>query len=422
MPSISERPVRVDRRKRCLAMCLVCFIGLACPASSIAQTTIQVTPLITGIASPVAITHAGDGSGRLFITLRAGMILIYDGQQVLPTPFLDISALVSSGGERGLLSAAFHPDYPANGFFFVNYTDLTGATVIARYTVSLNPAVADPASGAVLLTIPQPFENHNGGQLQFGPDGYLYVGMGDGGSAGDPQNNAQNLNSLLGKLLRIDVDAQAPYGIPADNPFLSDPNAADEIWALGLRNPWRFSFDRQTGDLFIADVGQNTLEEVNFRPGSSAGGENYGWRLMEGSSCFNPASGCNNGTLTLPVLEYDHTLGCSITGGYRYRGLENPALTGIYFYGDFCTGRIWGAAQNAQGDWTTTELLDTDLQIASFGEDEDGELYVASFSPSPGAVYRLSEVAAPPPPPSDGGGGGGGGCFVSSAAHQTPRR
>ena len=285
-----------------------------------AAPEIKVEPVITGLANPVAITHAGDGSGRLFITLKGGQVIIYDGTQMLPTPFLDITSLVSSGGEQGLLSVAFHPNYASNGLFFVNYTDTNGDTVIARYSVSTDPNVGDQSSAFILLTITQPFSNHNGGQLQFGPDGYLYIGMGDGGSGGDPQNNAQNLLTLLGKMLRIDVDGGNPYAIPVDNPFLGDPTALDEIWASGFRNPWRFSFDRLTGDLFIADVGENRREEVDFQPASSPGGENYGWRLMEGNLCFNPPTNCNNGTLTLPILEYDHLLGCSVTGGHRYRG------------------------------------------------------------------------------------------------------
>lgn len=383
-----------------------------------AAPQIQLTPIVSGIDSPLAITHAGDGSGRLFITLQVGRILIHDGQQVLSTPFLDIGALVSTDGERGLLSAAFHPDYVSNGFVYLNYTDLNGDTVVARYTVSADPNVVDPASAVILLTVPQPFANHNGGQLQFGPDGYLYIGMGDGGGGGDPSNNAQSLNSLLGKMLRIDVNAGPPYGIPPDNPFIGDPAAFPEIWALGLRNPWRFSFDRLTGDLWIADVGQANLEEVNVQTAGSAGGENYGWRRMEGDSCFNPASGCNDGSLTLPVLQYDHTLGCSISGGYRYRGQEHPGLAGIYFYGDFCTGRIWGASPDVAGGWTAEELLDTDFRISAFGEDEAGEMYVAYLSSNAGAVFRISEVAPDPPPQSgSGGGGGGGGCFISILAN-----
>ena len=244
--------------------------------------------------------------------------------------------------------------------------------------------------------------------------------MGDGGSGGDPSNNAQTLGNLLGKILRIDVDGGFPYSIPADNPFRGDPGASEEIWALGLRNPWRFSFDRLTGDLFIADVGQNNLEKVNYQPVDSQGGENYGWRLMEGSDCFNPSVNCDNGMLTPPILEYDHFLGCSITGGYRYRGNGNPGLSGVYFYGDFCTGRIWGATENNAGEWTTTVLLDTDLSITAFGEDENGEIYLADFSSNDGTIYRISEVADPPSSGGgggdNGGGGGGGGCFISSTA------
>jgi glucose/arabinose dehydrogenase len=377
-----------------------------------AQPAIQLDPIATGLNNPVAVTHAGDGSGRLFITLRPGSILIHDGQQLLPTPFLDIGTLIASGGERGLLSTAFHPGYASNGHFYVNYTDLAGDTVVARYSVSVDANVADPGSAEIVFTAAQPFSNHNGGQLQFGPDGYLYIGMGDGGSGGDPQNHAQTLSSVLGKLLRIDVDTGSPYAIPADNPFRNEPGAALEIWALGLRNPWRFSFDRLTGDLFLTDVGQAEREEINVQAVSSPGGENYGWRLMEGSLCFNPAAGCNDGTLTLPVLEYDHTEGCSVSGGYRYRGAINGELEGIYFYGDFCTGRLWGASQDQQGTWSTVELLDTELQITSFGEDQAGELYVASFQPSPGALYRIVEIPTVPPP---AGGGGGGGCFISNA-------
>ena len=358
-----------------------------------AAPNIQIEPFITGIDSPVAITHAGDGSGRLFITLQIGKILVYDGQQLLPTPFLDIGSLIITGGERGLLSVAFHPNYVANGFLYVNYTDLNGDTVIARYRVSIDSNVVDPASAAILLIIPQPFSNHNGGQLQFGPDGYLYIGMGDGGSAGDPLNNAQDLGSMLGKILRIDVDADFPYGIPLDNPFVGNPNANPEIWALGLRNPWRFSFDRLTGDLLIADVGQGSWEEVNFQQASSMGGENYGWRLMEGTHCYDPPLNCNNGSLKLPIIEYDHSVGCSITGGYRYRGSKNPRLYGLYIYGDFCSGRIWGADEVETGRWTTTELVDTDFFISAFGEDEAGEIYFAQWSSTGfGAIYRISQV------------------------------
>ena len=389
-------------------------------AASWGAVNIKVEPVVTGLSNPVDITHAGDGSGRLFIVLKGGRIVIFDGAQVLSPPFLDITSLVSSGGERGLLGAAFHPSYVGNGFFYLSYTDAAGDSVIARYSVSVDPNRADSASGVILLTITQPFSNHNGGQLQFGPDGYLYISIGDGGSGGDPQNNGQNLGNLLGKILRIDVDSGFPFAVPADNPFVGVGGAREEIWSYGFRNPWRFSFDRLTGDLFIGDVGQASWEEIDFQPAGSTGGENYGWRLMEGSSCFNPAINCNDGTLTLPILEYDHTVGCSVTGGYRYRGNANPDLDGIYLYGDYCTGRIWGATEDGLGGWTTTELLDTTFLISTFGEDESGEIYVAHFSSPNGAIYQIVQANGAPSKSSSsngGGGGGGGGCFIASSAY-----
>ena len=417
MHCLNHFPQRLGSKKFisaafCLVIILFGFSGVLKAAAEI-----QIEAVITGLDNPVSITHAGDGSARLFITQLSGQILIFDGSQILPQPFLDIGSLVSTGGERGLFSVSFHPEYTNNGFLFVNYTDINGDTVVARYSVSADPNVVDANSAFILFTAAQPFTNHNGGQLQFGPDGFLYIGMGDGGSGGDPSNNAQTLSNVLGKILRIDVDGSGPYSIPPDNPFIGVPGARAEIWAWGLRNPWRFGFDRLTGDLFVADVGQNTLEEVNYQPVDSLGGENYGWRLMEGSNCFNPAVNCNTGLLTLPILEYDHSLGCSITGGYRYRGNENPGLSGVYLYGDFCEGLIWGATQNIVGEWTTTVLLDTDLSISAFGEDENGELYLAHFSSGDGTIYRISEVADPPSAGggANGGGGGGGGCFISSA-------
>jgi glucose/arabinose dehydrogenase len=368
------------------------FVLISSPAAQEGYK-IRLEAVISGLANPVAITHAGDGSGRLFITEQGGRILIYDGSVVLPEPFLDVSALLSKGGERGLLSVAFHPNYASNGYFYINYTNTGGHTVIARYTVSNDPNLADPTSALTVLTVVQPYSNHNGGQLQFGPDGYLYIGMGDGGDAGDPDNYGQNPDSLLGKMLRIAVDGNVPYSVPLDNPFVSDEQVRDEIWALGLRNPWRFSFDRATGDLFIGDVGQYNWEEIDYQPVSSAGGENYGWRLMEGNNCFNPSTNCNDGSLTLPVLEYDHDLGCSVTGGYRYRGKDNPQLSGLYIYGDFCSGRIWGAKPGGNGNWSAEELLDTNLNISTFGEDQNGELYVAHFAAAGSTVYRIVQTA-----------------------------
>lgn len=390
-------------------------------AASWGAVTIKAEPVVTGLSSPVDITHAGDGSGRLFITLQGGRVVIFDGVQILSPPFLDINSLVSSGGERGLLGAAFHPNYVGNGFFYVSYTDTAGDSVIARYSVSLDPNRADPTSGVILLTIPQPFSNHNGGQLHFGPDGYLYIGIGDGGSGGDPQNNGQDLGTLLGKILRIDVDSGFPFTVPPDNPFVGVVGAREEIWSFGLRNPWRFSFDRLTGDMFIGDVGQNSWEEVDFQPANSAGGENYGWRLMEGNSCFNPAINCNNGTLTLPILVYDHSVGCSVTGGYLYRGSKNPNLNGLYLYGDFCSGLIWGAQEDGLGGWNTTVLLDTNFSISTFGEDESGEIYFAHLSATDGTIYQVvqSTSSTNSASASSGGGGGGGavGCFITTAVY-----
>ncbi|MCA1733491.1 MAG: PQQ-dependent sugar dehydrogenase [Acidobacteria bacterium] len=367
---------------------LLSFLLAFSLATSVPAVEIALTKIADGLAAPIAITSAGDGSGRLFITLQEGRIVVIRGGALLPEPFLDIRHLVGAGGERGLLSVSFHPRFAQNGHFFVDYTDRSGDTVIARYTVSpATPDRADPSTAKTILTVDQPFSNHNGGQLQFGPDGYLYIGMGDGGSGGDPENRAQNLSTLLGKLLRIDVDGGDPYAIPPDNPFIATSGARPEIWSYGLRNPWRFSFDRRTHDLFIADVGQNEWEEINVQAGGSRGGENWGWRLMEGMHCFDPLAGCNDGSLTLPVLEYGRSEGCSVSGGYRYRGSASPPLDGIYVYGDFCSGRIWGARANPNGTWTTELLLDTTFSISSFGEDEQGEIYVADIS---GAIYRIT--------------------------------
>jgi glucose/arabinose dehydrogenase len=298
-------------------------------------------PVASGLERPVGIANAGDGSGRLFILEQVGRIRIVRDGELLSSPFLDISGRVgSSASEQGLLGLAFHPGYAENGLFFVNYTDQQGDTVVARFSVSADPNRADPASEAQILTLPQPAGNHNGGHLAFGPDGYLYVGTGDGGGAGDQYGNGQNGGTLLGAMLRLDVDGAQPYLIPAGNPFVDNPAVRDEIWALGLRNPWRYSFDRLTGDLYIADVGQNQYEEVNYQPADAPGGLNYGWPIMEGMHCFPADRDCARAGLTQPVVEYQHAQGCSVTGGYVYRGQEFPALTGIYLFGDFCSGRI----------------------------------------------------------------------------------
>ena len=365
----------------------------AVPPAATATGEITLTAIATNLQQPVSVTHAGDD--RLFITLQPGMVVVFDGVNVLQTPFLDIRSLVSTGGERGLLSIAFDPLYRFNGRFFVNYTDLSGATVIARYNVSAaNRNRADAASRREILRIAQPFANHNGGQLQFGPDGYLYIGMGDGGSGGDPQNRAQSMNDLLGKMLRIDVSGDT-YAIPQSNPFRGVAGVRGEIWASGLRNPWRFSFDRSSRDLWIADVGQGEWEEINFQASTSAGGENYGWRRMEGTHCYNPSQNCNDGSLVLPVIEYGHTNGaCSVTGGYVYRGSDTPALVGTYIYGDYCNGMIWGARRQAGGIVSSRLLLDSNLLISTFGEGSDGELYVADHR---GVLYQINKPDDPPP-------------------------
>ena len=357
---------------------------------SAAHAQIRIVKVAGNLVRPVDIAVPGDGTGRLFFVLQNGKIVIYDGTGVLSTPFLDITSSVSCCGERGLLSLAFHPSYKTNGFFYIYYTATNGDVVIARYKVSAtNPNVARSGSKLVLLTVAHSqFGNHNGGKLAFGPDGFLYISIGDGGSGGDPNNNGQNLGKLLGKLLRINVDSGTPYSIPATNPFIGTAGAKKEIWAFGLRNPWRTSFDRNTGNLYTADVGQNQYEEINFQSRSSAGGENYGWRKMEGKHCYNPTTGCNNGTLKLPALEYNHSAGCSITGGYVYRGAQIPAIAGMFLYSDYCNGTIRGA-KKVSGVWTTTPLLTTSHNISTFGQDESGELYIADHDATTGAIYRI---------------------------------
>jgi glucose/arabinose dehydrogenase len=364
----------------------ILLISLACLAD---EPNVVLQNVVGGLVHPVSVAHAGDA--RLFIVQQEGKVMIFDGTHLLAQPFLDLGSLISTGGERGLLGLAFHPDFAANGRFFVDYTDRNGDTVIARYTVSAgNPNIADPNSRLPLLFISQPFANHNGGQLQFGPDGLLYIGMGDGGSGGDPGNRAQNLGELLGKLLRIDVDGNS-YAVPPSNPFATRAGAHGEIWAYGLRNPWRFSFDRASGDLWIADVGQGSWEEIDFQPAASIGGENYGWRRMEATHCFNPSSNCNDGTLVLPVIEYGHSGGaCSVTGGYVYRGALYPRLQGTYFYGDFCSGVLWGATRHGDGSVTSRVLRNTGISISTFGEDANGEVYIADYDG--GVLYRLTDT------------------------------
>jgi glucose/arabinose dehydrogenase len=356
-----------------------------------ANPAVVLQPVASGLSNPVAIANAGDN--RLFVVEQAGRIMVFDGTRVLPTPFLDIRPLVASGGERGLLGLAFHPRFPENELFYVNYTDRNGDTVVARYAVSQDdPNRADPGSQRTVLFVDQPFANHNGGQLQFGPDGYLYIGLGDGGSGGDPLNHAQNPGQLLGKMLRIDVDGGEPYAIPPSNPFAAGEFARPEIWSLGLRNPWRFSFDRATGDLWIADVGQGEWEEVDFKPASSIGGENYGWRRMEGTHCFQPRTNCGDPSFILPVIEYGHTGGaCSVTGGYVYRGTQNVRLRGMYLYADFCSGVIWGATPAGNGSFVSRVLTDAGFLVSTFGEGADGEIYVANYGG--GSLHRIVDTA-----------------------------
>ncbi len=351
------------------------------------QVALAVEVVASGLNSPVFLTSP-PGDSRLFVVEQAGTIRIVESGQVLAAPFLDIRARVRSGGERGLLSFAFHPQYASNGFLYVNYTrDPDGATRVERYAVTADPNVADPASAKEILTVAQPASNHNGGLNVFGPDGMLYIGLGDGGGGGDTFGSGQQPGTLLGSLLRIDVDSGDPYASPPDNPFVGDPAGRDEIWAYGLRNPWRYSFDRTNGNLYIADVGQNSWEEVNVAS-PSAGGLNYGWNITEGMNCFGSGS-CDMTGLFMPVLEYGHSDGCSITGGYVYRGVAIPDIVGHYFYSDACTGflrsfRFTGSGIADEIEWDVGDVSG----VFSFGEDAAGELYIVS---SNGSVYRLLE-------------------------------
>lgn len=351
--------------------------------------TISLTKRFSGLSQPVHITNADDDSGRLFVVERSGRIRLIKNGVLLNQPFLDITSRVNSAdNERGLLSVAFPPNYQNKKYFYVYYTNLSGDIVVARYRVSANPDLANSNSQEVVLTIAhRSFPNHNGGQLAFGPDGYLYIGTGDGGGAGDPLRNGQNTNSLLGKMLRIDVESVVtPYRIPASNPFRQTPGYRPEIWALGLRNPWRFSFDRHTGDLYIGDVGQNAYEEVNVQPANSNGGRNYGWNIMEATHCFNTTT-CDRRGLTLPVAEYRHPQGISITGGNVYRGQEYLEMYGIYFHADFVNGEIWGLKRSGT-TWQKTLLIDTPFLISSFGEDQVGNLYVTDYVN--GDIYAIA--------------------------------
>ncbi len=366
------------------------------PAIGLSPSDIQISIdeiVASGFANPIQVSHAGDGSQRLFVVEQNGQIRIIQNGATLPTPFLNISDKVVCCGEQGLLGLAFHPDYANNGYFYLNYIRAGGATVIARYSVSADPNLSAAASESILLTINQPYSNHNGGQLLFSPvDGYLYIGMGDGGSAGDPLNNGQNINTLLGAMLRLDVDSAWPYAVPPDNPFVGSAGL-DEVWAYGLRNPWRFSFDRQNGDLYIGDVGQNEWEEIDYQLAGTPGGFNYGWRCKEGTHDYNFTGDCLIATLTDPIAEYSHSSGRSVTGGFVYRGQDFPNLVGRYFYADYVTGNLWSLYKTGSNPdtWATPELeLSTGLLISAFGEDENGELYIVDRGG--GTIRRLVDI------------------------------
>jgi glucose/arabinose dehydrogenase len=348
----------------------------------------------TGLAEPTDITAAPQNSTdkRLFVVQQNGIIRTLNAEGALDAaPFLDISAKVLNSGEMGLLGFTFHTKYAENGFVYVNYVTKDMYTIVARYTVSPQTAIADPATEKVVLRLKQPYSNHNGGALAFGPDGYLYVGLGDGGSGGDPENRAQNKNELLGKILRLNVDTDQAYTVPAANPFVGQSGAKGEIWASGLRNPWKISFDRKTGDLYIADVGQGKIEEANMQPKASKGGENYGWRCYEGTKAY-VTTGCQPANAYVPpIFEYDHSEGrCSVTGGYVYRGAAEKALLGKYFYADYCSGHLYYAEQK-DGAWSQTLALKTSFAISTFGEDQQGELYFGDHAT--GTIYRLEDTA-----------------------------
>lgn len=366
---------------------------LVLPAVMLAQTPeIRLVQTAGGLPNPTDIQNAGDGSGRLFVALQRGDIRVIENGIVRPQPLLDLREKTRADSECGLLGLAFPPGFATKRYFYVDYTDAACRnSIVARYNVGAS-GVADAASEQVILTQPQPFPNHNGGQIRFGPDGFLYIGFGDGGSGGDPQGNGQKTGTWLSKILRIDTESGgSPYRVPQSNPFAANAAYKPEIWALGLRNPWRFSFDRETRDLWIGDVGQDRAEEIDFQSNLSKGGENYGWGEMEGMLCYR--RGCDPSKYTLPVLEYTHTEGnVSVTGGFVYRGARWPALQGTYVYGDYGSGRIWGTRREGPL-FNNRLLLDSPINISTFGEDEAGELYVAGHGA--GAIYRIEGSDAP---------------------------
>ncbi len=354
--------------------------------------------LVTGgLSFPLGVVSP-PGDPRLFVVEKDGRIRIVRNGTLLPTPFLDHRASVSTSGEQGLLGLAFHPEFAANGLFVLNYTDPTGRTVLSTMRVSAtDPDRADPATEVIGLTVDQPFSNHNGGDLAFGPDGFLYAGLGDGGGAGDPQGNGQRAETLLGALLRLAVNPATGTMLPAPgNPFAGQGGARAEVWAIGLRNPWRFSFDRATGDLYIADVGQNRREEINVARAAEGGGRgaNYGWNVMEGTLCFSPSSNCNRASLVEPVVEYDHSRGCSVTGGHVYRGSALPQEVGVYFYGDFCTGQVRSFRLQGTNAVEVRDRAELDVpgNLTSFGLDAAGELHLLSVIAGSGQLFRVVRV------------------------------
>ncbi len=366
------------------------FGGLAVPGYVVAQGVsglpIAFERIFDGLRNPVGYIDANDGSGRFFIVEKDGRILVSAGGDLLDTPLLDISDEISTGSEQGLLGVALDPGFTENGRVFVSFTDPNGDSQIVRYTISADdPNQLDPGSAVPILSLDQPRSNHNGGHVAFGPDGYLYIGFGDGGGQGDPDNNAQNPGVLFAKILRIDVSGdQEPYGIPADNPYVDDASFAPETFAWGFRNPWRFSFDRETGDLWIGDVGQNDIEEIDLVPAGTAG-QNFGWPLLEGNECYDDPN-CDPTDFTPPVDQYTHDYGCSVTGGYVYRGASIPDLVGTYLFADYCTGYLWGLIPNGDGTYTATDWLETDMNPASFAEDSSGELYIVDLN---GSISRI---------------------------------
>lgn len=378
-------------RSRLFTLVLTLFIIVPLAAVPLHAVTpppvITLQPFISGLSSPIDFQPSKDGTGRLFVVEQGGTIRIIKGGKLLAKPFLNISGQIATGGELGLLGLAFHPSYKTNGRFFVNYTRrlTSGAiqTVIAEYHPSAaNRDIADP-TGSIILTVNQPFENHKGGQLVFGPDGYLYIALGDGGDVGDPMRNGQNLGTLLGKILRIDVNSGAPYAIPPDNPFVTRAGAKPEIWAYGFRNPWRFSFDNQKKRLFVGDVGQDSYEEIDI----AAAGGNFGWNVMEGKHCYPPGSTCNQSGKTLPIFEISHPTSACIIGGYLYRGGAIPLLRGYYVFGDFITGKIWGLKEMSVNNWQVVDLLSTGRGISAFGRDGSGNLYVLDYLN--GSIFKI---------------------------------